>query len=406
MISWILHEIGHHDVVLGARDWPTYADMPNAVTGQFYAAFGRENSKMKKNSHSMNCVPAAKVLADCSGNDVNLLTGGPLTNIAAALEKFPNCSFRKWVAQGGFAGKGVVAHDNQLQKFRGLTTCPTTNFGIDPDAALTCLESDRLGCKIMVGKNVCHDPRASYNLGFQERLAAAISGCSNGGPSMQSRHRARALGLMQRAMISYGKQKQLHDPLALAVCVDACVADLTEVRPFCQRRTKSDRGRGVEWGATLEPGSGIWAAVAFDESRFHTTVLGLAGAVGDLDGMGAIQTPETTETEMKELLEPMLAKLVTPARLQSHLRSHFDAAVDINSRENMRALLRSFRSSLIVELSAPMQQHDEARLALLNAIPGSLPAQMVSSLAIAAPSFCRLGAHLSLDLRACQRITR
>jgi pyrimidine-specific ribonucleoside hydrolase len=72
--------------------------------------------------------------------DAVLLTGAPLTNPGNLLRKYPDVKIKKWVGQGGFAGDNVVPLECRLEKFNGMTTCPTYNFNGDPKSALLMLE--------------------------------------------------------------------------------------------------------------------------------------------------------------------------------------------------------------------------------------------------------------------------
>eukprot|EP01122_Echinamoeba_exundans_P002904 TRINITY_DN12904_c0_g1_i1.p1 TRINITY_DN12904_c0_g1~~TRINITY_DN12904_c0_g1_i1.p1 ORF type:complete len:199 (-),score=22.81 TRINITY_DN12904_c0_g1_i1:15-611(-) len=65
-----------------------------------------------------------QVLADTIakfGPDTLIITGGPLSNIAALLEHHPEISLNRIVCQGGFAGDNVVPEQHRLKKFAGLT---------------------------------------------------------------------------------------------------------------------------------------------------------------------------------------------------------------------------------------------------------------------------------------------
>eukprot|EP01062_Namystynia_karyoxenos_P007069 TRINITY_DN1248_c0_g1_i3.p1 TRINITY_DN1248_c0_g1~~TRINITY_DN1248_c0_g1_i3.p1 ORF type:complete len:812 (+),score=183.53 TRINITY_DN1248_c0_g1_i3:80-2437(+) len=259
LLRWLLREVGMLDTVqVGARDWPGHEREHAPIKGAFYSRFGR----LPAPPGSGAVRPAADVLAHCCGADVTLLTGAPLHNVAAALERHPGARFGRWVAQGGFAGEGVVPSELQLPKFRGKVTCPTWNFGGAPAAAAACLASRAIARKVLVAKNCCHDPRAAYTAELDARIAAAAASCGGRG--------AAALRLLREAMArrdSGGKApKQLHDPLAMAVAVDEGVAALAEVE--CYRS-------GGEWGSRLSPGSGVWIATAFHPARFHAAIVPL-----------------------------------------------------------------------------------------------------------------------------------
>ena len=79
--------------------------------------------------------PAAHVLLRVCDVRTTLVTGGPLTNIARAIALGPTARGESgglvagtWLAQGGFAGDGVVPPDARLPKFAGHETMHTFNF--------------------------------------------------------------------------------------------------------------------------------------------------------------------------------------------------------------------------------------------------------------------------------------
>lgn len=170
----------------------------------------------------------------------------------------------------------------QLAKFAGLATCPTWNFGGNPASAAAALASPAIARRVLVSKNVCHDPRAAYTPELHSLLgeacdAAAAECGARGGACAAAQRRALALQLLHRTMAADlqrrlgraagrgdGKLKQLHDPLALAVALDESVAELAEVELY------RERGR---WGSRLHPGSATWIATGFDPAAFHCALL-------------------------------------------------------------------------------------------------------------------------------------
>lgn len=94
------------------------------------------------------------LLANCD-EQTTLVTGAPLCNLGAAMN-LPKFRVGRWVAQGGFAGEGVIPPERQLPKFRRLVTCPTYNMNGDPRSAIRALEYSGIGTRYFVSKNVCH----------------------------------------------------------------------------------------------------------------------------------------------------------------------------------------------------------------------------------------------------------
>lgn len=149
------------DIPVGAHD----LDHPKECVSSWHArAYGSV-------APSRDAEPGDEVLLRCCDEDTTLITGGPLKNLGRALQ---HEGFRlgRLVAQGGFAGEGVVPPEHQLDKFKGMTTCPTYNLNGDPRAALAALADDRIGRRMFVSKNVCHG--VVYDEAFHEMIGAHV----------------------------------------------------------------------------------------------------------------------------------------------------------------------------------------------------------------------------------------
>jgi len=226
------------------------------LSSSFYKSFGRSKHGEPK------CERADEVLFECCDASVTLVTGAPLHNLGDAL-KMDGFSLGRWVAQGGFAGEGVVPLEMQMDKFQGKRTCPTWNFGGNIKAAEAALASLAIERKICVSKNVCHS--VVYDADFHGALQQALTVEVRERPQER---RATAFKMVYDAMDVYLRQKpggkKLHDPLALATAFDESVCELAEVELFCQKG---------QWGSTLRPGSNIWISVSYDASRFENALL-------------------------------------------------------------------------------------------------------------------------------------
>lgn len=264
VVRGILQQCGVLEaVVVGARDWPQNADKDMTLQGVFYTSLPR----LPPSQGGPPVLTAVEALRRCSGSEVTLVTGAALQNPDAVLTECPDVEFGRWVGQGGFVGEGVIPPERQLQKFQGMESCATWNFGGAPDAAMRCLNSGQIGRKVLVGKNCCHDPRAAYTPELHAKFVEAAAREKDDGGGHAYRMLCRSMH--DRSSKGVLKAKQLHDPLALAVCLSEDVAELREVRYF--------REKG-KWGARLEEGSGVWAAVGFDEKRFQEVLLEQATA--------------------------------------------------------------------------------------------------------------------------------
>ncbi|HEU4536193.1 MAG TPA: hypothetical protein VFS00_18845, partial [Polyangiaceae bacterium] len=287
------------------------------VSSWHYEAYGQAPP-------SRDAAPGAEVLRESCDDATTLVTGGPLKNLGAAL-KLPGFRLGRLVAQGGFAGEGVVPPERQLPKFRGRVTCPTYNLNGDPKAALAALAHPGIGVKRFVSKNVCHGvvyDRAlhalvgtlkgrspSLRLIWQgmdaylqkapssrparrrnEAIAApvvALVGASGEKLGPTETGRALALAREQRldlVEVSPGESppvcrlmppaaageaapefegKIFHDPLAACCAIDESIGEWAEVEIY--------RERG-EWGARPRAGSNIWIITAYDRERFLRTL--------------------------------------------------------------------------------------------------------------------------------------
>ena len=249
LVRWALAQLGREDVVVGARD---LASEKQAVSAWHYRAYGEPPP-------SRDAELADEVLVRVLGAHphATLLTGGPPKNLGGAMQlaekRGAPLVLGRWVAQGGFAGEGVVPPERQLPKFRGLVTCPSFNLNGAPKVVLAALAAPGIGARRFVSKNVCHG--VIYDHAMHERFAAARGG-------------RRSIELVYQGMEHYLRErpegKAFHDPLAAACAIDESIGEWAEVEIF--------RERG-EWGSRLLPGSGTRIIVGYDHERFVETLL-------------------------------------------------------------------------------------------------------------------------------------
>merc|ERR1712192_39846 len=268
LVCWLLREVGMSDVRVGATEWPSQVGKTKyRVEGAFYENFGRLDLE------DIRCEPADRVLRECCSESATLVTDAALTNLGAALEHH---GFRlgRWVAQGAFAGEGVVpSHVPKLNKFENKETCATYNFNGNVRAAEAALASPHISRKVFVSKNVCH--RTGFNRRWKDAIGVALDAAVATG---QEGRRVKALRLLHAAMTNYmkdGKVKKLHDPLALAVAIDESVCEFAEVHVF---HTSPPDGKSPEWGSRLAQDSGQWIRVDYDEDRFLSTLVDFGAA--------------------------------------------------------------------------------------------------------------------------------
>lgn len=282
-----------------------------SVSSWHYKAFGEM-------APSRDAVPGPALLRELCGPSTTLVTGGPLKNLGAAI-RIPGFALGRLVVQGGFAGEGVVPPDRQLEKFRGLVTCPTYNLNGDPASALAVLACPAIEAKRFVSKNVCHG--VIYDGALHARVAALRdrsqsldliwrgmdvyldkkarpSHPRNAGiaraqvrlvgenRSLETLSLADALARAAAATLdlvvvsdddvpvcrllppevpesSNSTGKKFHDPLAACCAIDESIGTWAEVELF--------RERG-EWGSRLAPGSGVHIITDYDRAKFIATL--------------------------------------------------------------------------------------------------------------------------------------
>jgi pyrimidine-specific ribonucleoside hydrolase len=220
----------------------------SCVSAWHYKAYG-------KIPPSRDAVPGPQLLRELCNASTTLVTGGPLKNLGGALQ-IDGFTLGRLVVQGGFAGEGVVPPERQLEKFRGLVTCPTFNLNGDPKSALAAIASPLIGEKRFVSKNVCHG--VHYDTALHARLGAM--------------ERSQSLDLIYRGMKQYlgdTGSKAFHDPLAACCAIDPTIGEWAEVEIY--------RESG-QWGARLAPGSGVQIIVGYDREKFLATLLERAPA--------------------------------------------------------------------------------------------------------------------------------
>lgn len=200
---------------------------------------------------SCDALEGHEVLAENCDEKTILITGAALKNIGRAIHN-NSLVVRKLVAQGGFAGEGVVPRYLQMEKFKGKVTCPTFNLNGDRKSALAVLEYPGIPRRYFVSKNVCHRVRYDNDLHEQVRVV---------------RKKSMALNMIYLGMDTYLRKKnhkKLHDPLAACCAINPVIAQWEEVELYY---TKGG------WGSRLAPGSNTWIIVDYDHSLFLETFL-------------------------------------------------------------------------------------------------------------------------------------
>ncbi|TAF68262.1 MAG: nucleoside hydrolase [Cytophagales bacterium] len=197
----------------------------------------------------------AKVLAKYCNENTLLVTGAPLKNVGKALT-IPHFQLGTLVAQGGFAGEGVVPEEKQLPQFKGKLTCPTFNLNGDVPSALKTLEAENIKKRYFVSKNVCHS--VFYDATIHAEVKA-------------KKEYSLALSLIFKGMDRYLQKKpegkKLHDPLAACCAIEPNIGTWEEVSLFRQKG---------EWGAKIDKNTNTWIITDYNRALFLETFTDLA----------------------------------------------------------------------------------------------------------------------------------
>ena len=246
VVRWVLRETHHEMIPIGSFN----ANEPRDSVSRFLAWIARDSAPEDPDDEGF------EVLADALWDypDATVLTGAPLGNLGRMLKNVPDARIARWIGQGGFAGDNVVPARHRLPKFAGKVTCKTYNFNLDAPAAFAMLESDRVGERRLVSKNVCH------GVVYDEALHLRMKPFRDSAPGFR---------LMVDSMAEYLKGqpggKKFHDPLAACVAIDPEVCEFAEVELYQE---------GYEWGSRPKPDSGTWISTAVNFQRFVATLQG------------------------------------------------------------------------------------------------------------------------------------
>lgn len=170
-----------------------------------------------------------------------------IKNLGKALD-FPDFKLKRLVAQGGFAGEGVVPRHKQLPKFKGMLTCPTFNLNGDPKGAKKTLASENISERYFVSKNVCHG--VIYDTNMHEVLSPI-------------KDKSLSLKMIHQGMEAYLQKKKggkkFHDPLAACCAIDLDIGIWAEVEVFYKRGG---------WGASLAADTHTWIITDYHLQQF------------------------------------------------------------------------------------------------------------------------------------------
>jgi purine nucleosidase len=202
-------------------------------------------------SQNEHAVPALVRLAAESNGEHDLITLGPLTNVAAALAIDPDLltRFRRTVIMGG--APDMVGNVTDMAEF---------NIWVDPEAAARVFVAP--GARVMVGWNV------SMTAGLispEQRQAMAQVGTASGQFAHDVTSVVEAFCHQELGIPFFS----LPDPLAVAIALDDAIATRTQAIGVTVGR--SDEARGATFPTHLNPDAPatdiVWEA---DGDAFQT----------------------------------------------------------------------------------------------------------------------------------------
>jgi len=218
----------------------------NCVSGWYYNVLGNFNPYKEVES-------GADIIYKNCDEKTTIITGGPLKNLGATIKKYPDIIINRLVAQGGFAGEGVVPKEFQLEKFKRMVVCPTYNLNGDRKSAINILKFNGIKKKCFVSKNVCHGVIYDKYLHNKFRLA------KNGNKSLEMIYEG-----MEYYLKRHPDGKKFHDPLAACSAIDENIIDWKEVEIFYT---------GGKWGSKLSFGTNTWISINYNKELFEKTLL-------------------------------------------------------------------------------------------------------------------------------------
>lgn len=244
-MKYVLAEFNMSDIPIGSFNY----DHPKNCLSPWYI---KQFPEFRPSLTSERPKEGASVLFRISDETTTIITGGPLNNLAKALEEHPDFKAEKFVIQGGFSGEGVIPREKQLEKFKGQDTCHSWNLTGNIPAAKKVIGHDETP-KYFVSKNVCHS--VTYTSEFHHQL-------EDGQEHPNSIKKIHAI--MENYLIKHRDGKILHDPLA------ACCAIEPEIGSW-EKVTLSLKSKKAGWGSTKTETGNTWIITDYNPQRFLQT---------------------------------------------------------------------------------------------------------------------------------------
>lgn len=197
-----------------------------------------------------NWKSGGEIIAKYADENTTLITGAPLKNLDLAMDL--DFKPKAWFAQGGFAGQGVVPEILQLEKFKGMATCPTFNLNGAPKTAIRALQYGNFP-KYFISKNVCH------GVYYDREMHEIVGAKKNTKLSLSLIHKG-----MEKYLRKHPAGKKFHDPLAACCAINPDIGVWREVELY--------REQG-KWGSRFSNKPNAHIIVDYDREMFLETLL-------------------------------------------------------------------------------------------------------------------------------------
>ena len=193
-------------------------------------------------------------------NQIVYITLGPPKILSQALLENDYIQVKMWLAQGGFAGVGVVDENKILPKFKGMKESPTWNLGGSVKESEFLMGHSRIGCRFFVSKNVCHD--IVYDSSIHEQMKIL---------SKEGTFASYFYDIMEKAYFKHKKDKNLNKGSNRGTCIKKKIHDIIplmtlfnkDVCKFKQVQLKYNR-KNSSWGSTLANDTDTYISVEYD----------------------------------------------------------------------------------------------------------------------------------------------
>lgn len=179
-----------------------------------------------------------EICEEIKSNSEYIFVGGAFTKLAKYLKIN---KVKLIVANGGFVGSNIVPKHDQLKKFANKGFVRTYNFNLDVNSVCEIIKSDNYEKMLLIGKNVCHNSRNTYENLWQNNIVVK---------KYVDNHNLRI-------------NKLLHDLLMCKVGIDFIEFGSSDLLTFLNIEPVNQglNGNMTKWGSEVSQSSKILAAI-------------------------------------------------------------------------------------------------------------------------------------------------